>query len=78
MNQPREKVCSVCQVKIVASLGGDKVNFSVGPQGSRTVLWQRVCQHVKRPGCINTNPSTDSLLKNDGLKMDSFLKPDSI
>jgi hypothetical protein len=62
MSDPKEKVCEVCQVKIVGVLGGDRVNFAFGPAGTRTILWQRVCQYVQRPGCINTNPSTDSLL----------------
>jgi hypothetical protein len=56
----QEQICNVCQVKIMPAIGGDLVNFSYGPAGTRATLWQRVCQHVQRPGCINPNPNSPS------------------
>jgi len=49
----KSQVCPVCGVKILAMLGGDRVLFSVGPPGTRKILWNKVCQHVDNPGCIN-------------------------
>jgi hypothetical protein len=48
------QVCGVCGVKIQKLIGADRVIFATGAHGTREVLYQRVCQHVKdRPGCIN-------------------------
>lgn len=47
------QICTVCGVKILKIIGGDRVEFSSGPPGTRAILWQRVCQHVQKPGCIN-------------------------
>lgn len=49
------QVCPVCGVKILKVLGGDRVLFSAGPPSTREVLWQRVCQHAKKVGCINAD-----------------------
>ena len=46
------QVCSICGVTIEA---GDKVIFSSGAPGSKCRLWARVCQYVKKSGCINQN-----------------------
>ncbi|MBW4519621.1 MAG: hypothetical protein KME16_07960 [Scytolyngbya sp. HA4215-MV1] len=54
-NQSRESTCPVCQVKILKLIGGDKVIFSCGPMGTREILWQRVCRHTQKAGCINQN-----------------------
>ncbi|MGC9523965.1 MAG: hypothetical protein ACP5D7_00320 [Limnospira sp.] len=56
MTNPQEQICPVCGVKIVKAIGGDRVFFSVGPPGTRARLSARVCQYVKKPGCINTDP----------------------
>jgi hypothetical protein len=50
--------CELCQVVIESSTGRpDLVQFSNGPQGSRSKLWSRVCQYVTDPDrqriCIN-------------------------
>jgi hypothetical protein len=50
--------CELCQVVIAAAPGRpDQVQFSNGPQGSRSKLWSRVCQYVTDPErrrlCIN-------------------------
>jgi hypothetical protein len=50
-SQPR--TCPVCGVKIVPMIGGDRVLFAVGPPGTRATLWQRVCRHTDKAGCIN-------------------------
>lgn len=47
------QVCPVCQVKISPGPGGDRVEFSTGPAGTRAKLWARVCQFVDKPACIN-------------------------
>lgn len=48
------QVCGICGVKIQKLIGADRVIFATGANGTREVLYQRVCQHVKdRPGCIN-------------------------
>jgi hypothetical protein len=54
------QVCPVCKVKIVPALGGDRVMFAVGPQGSRETLWKKVCQYTKNSACINQDPSSSS------------------
>jgi hypothetical protein len=47
-------VCGVCGVKIQKLIGADRVIFATGAHGTREILYQRVCQHVKdKPGCIN-------------------------
>ncbi|MEC4805288.1 MAG: hypothetical protein SAJ12_01505 [Jaaginema sp. PMC 1079.18] len=50
MASVQSETCPVCGVKIQ----GDLVNFSFGPPGTRSRLWQRVCKFVQKPGCINT------------------------
>ncbi len=54
------QTCSVCGVKILPAIGGDRVLFSVGPPGTRALLWQKVCRHVDKPACINQDPSLRS------------------
>jgi hypothetical protein len=54
------KVCSVCGVKIVPMLGGDRVLFSAGAPGTRESLWKKVCQYTQQPGCINTEKERNS------------------
>ncbi|MCU0570568.1 MAG: hypothetical protein MUF49_28835 [Oculatellaceae cyanobacterium Prado106] len=56
MSEAGMQVCPVCQVKIVKVIGGDRVIFSVGPAGTREILWKKVCQHVQKAGCINKQP----------------------
>jgi hypothetical protein len=58
MAETGAQVCPVCGVKILKLVGGDRVMFSVGPPATRPVLWQRVCQHTQKPGCINQNGSS--------------------
>lgn len=58
MSEAKVQVCSVCGVRIGAR---DQVLFSNGIVGSRGRLWARVCQYVKKPGCINQD--RDSLGK---------------
>jgi hypothetical protein len=53
MSEDNIQVCPACGVKIQTLLGGDRVLFAFGPPGTRELLWQRVCQHAKQPGCIN-------------------------
>lgn len=53
MTQSGAQVCPVCGVKILKLIGGDRVLFSAGPPGTRSILWTRVCQHTQKPGCIN-------------------------
>ena len=52
------QVCPVCGVKILKLVGGDRVLFSVGPPGTRTGLWQKVCQFSQKAGCINKEQGT--------------------
>jgi hypothetical protein len=48
------QVCGVCGVKIQKLIGADRVIFATGAHGTRELLYERVCKHVKdRPGCIN-------------------------
>lgn len=47
------QVCPICGVKILKMIGGDRVEFSAGPPGTRAILWKRVCQYAQKPGCIN-------------------------
>jgi hypothetical protein len=54
MAEVEAKVCSVCGVKIVPMVGGDRVLFSAGAPGTRESLWTKVCQYTQKPGCINT------------------------
>ncbi len=53
MSNPQAQVCPVCNVKIIKAAGGDQVLFSSGPPGTRARLSARVCQFVKKNGCIN-------------------------
>ena len=55
MAESGTKVCPICGVKILKMVGGDRVFFSVGPPGTRAILWKRVCQYTKKPGCINAD-----------------------
>ncbi len=56
MSNPSLQTCPVCGVKIQGGIhGGDRVIFSVGAVGTRARLWARVCNYVKKPGCINQN-----------------------
>jgi hypothetical protein len=50
---PIAQVCPVCSVKILKMIGGDRVIFSAGSPGTRAILWQRVCRHAQKSGCIN-------------------------
>ncbi len=58
MSNSNVEICPVCGVKIIKSVGGDKVIFSSGPVGTRARLWARVCNYAKKPGCINQNQET--------------------
>lgn len=58
MSQDRTQVCSVCGVKIIKLVGDDRVIFSTGAASTRLTLWERVCRHTQKPGCINQNYST--------------------
>lgn len=55
MTTPATVTCPVCGVKIIQSPAGDRVLFSVGAPGTRAILWTRVCQYAKKPGCINAD-----------------------
>jgi hypothetical protein len=55
------KVCSVCGVKIVTMVGGDRVLFASGPPGTRETLWTKVCQYTQKPGCINSATDRNKL-----------------
>ncbi|MGF1497543.1 MAG: hypothetical protein ACFB8W_12065 [Elainellaceae cyanobacterium] len=52
------QVCPVCGVKIIPMIGGDRVLFAAGPPGTRSTLWVKVCQYAKKPGCINSSPTS--------------------
>ncbi len=62
------QTCPVCKVKI---LPGDKVLFSVGPPGTRSKLWARVCQFTNNRACINQD--TDGIGE---IKTTDYYKPD--
>jgi hypothetical protein len=47
------QTCPVCQVKIRPQLGGDRVVYAFGPEGTRPDLWTKICRHVQQAGCIN-------------------------
>ncbi|MGQ9869457.1 hypothetical protein [Leptodesmis sp.] len=53
MSDLNMQVYLLCSVKIIKAIGGDRVVFSAGPPGTRKILWQKVCQYVQKPGCIN-------------------------
>lgn len=53
MSEQNLQTCSVCGVKIIKMVGGDRVLFSVGAPGTRDTLWQKVCRHTKNLACIN-------------------------
>ncbi|MEB3292039.1 MAG: hypothetical protein VKJ24_02650 [Synechococcales bacterium] len=55
MSTEKLQVCSVCGVKILKIIGGDRVIFATGAHSTRDVLYQRVCQHTEKNGCINKN-----------------------
>ncbi|MGA1132092.1 MAG: hypothetical protein ACO31I_07455 [Prochlorotrichaceae cyanobacterium] len=57
MTPVSEQTCPVCKVKIMPCIGGDRVLFSVGAPGTRSVLWKKVCQYTQNPGCINQDPT---------------------
>lgn len=62
MTPPRTESCPVCSVKIlVGVVGGDRVLFSAGPPGTRAKLYERVCRHVDKAGCINRQGASASL-----------------
>ncbi len=51
------QVCPACGVKIAKGGIEDRVIFSSGLPGTRSMLWARVCQYAKKPGCINRDPA---------------------
>lgn len=51
--QDRDEVLEVCQVCRVSITKEGQVNFSYGEPGTRARLFERVCQHTQKPGCIN-------------------------
>ena len=61
MSDQSLQTCPVCGVKIMPCIGGDKVMFAVGPPGTRSALWTRVCQYAKKAGCINQNDTKGSI-----------------
>jgi hypothetical protein len=71
MPDQQAQVCPVCKVRIVKAPGGDKVLFSSGPPGTRSRLSARVCQFVKKNGCINKDPN----LIGD-IKSEDYYKPE--
>ncbi|MEO1211609.1 MAG: hypothetical protein AAFX78_19055 [Cyanobacteria bacterium J06638_20] len=57
MSEPVKQECPVCGVKIVSGgMLGDRVEYSVGAPGTRDDLYQRVCRHTQKEGCINRDP----------------------
>ncbi|PSB16424.1 hypothetical protein C7B65_21665 [Phormidesmis priestleyi ULC007] len=58
MSQDRNQTCSVCGVKILKMIGGDRVIFATGAHSTRAILWARVCQYTQKSGCINQNQNT--------------------
>lgn len=66
MTSSRTESCSVCSVKIlVGVVGGDRVMFSAGPPGTRAKLYERVCRHVDKAGCINRQAASPKLQTDD-------------
>lgn len=62
MSEPVKQVCPICEVKIVPSGAlGDRVEYAFGPPSSRAELYQRVCRHTQKVGCINRDPNGSSL-----------------
>ncbi|MBW4468008.1 MAG: hypothetical protein KME07_21495 [Pegethrix bostrychoides GSE-TBD4-15B] len=59
--ESKAQVCPICGVKILKIIGGDRVLFSAGPPGTRAILWQRVCQHTQKAGCINADGANSRL-----------------
>ncbi|MBD1911602.1 MULTISPECIES: hypothetical protein [unclassified Leptolyngbya] len=56
------QTCPVCQVKIVpCGVMGDRVEFAFGAPSTRDVLWQRVCRHTQKNGCINKGTGNTAL-----------------
>ncbi|PZO11729.1 MAG: hypothetical protein DCF25_18880 [Leptolyngbya foveolarum] len=69
MADPTTQTCPICGVQIVpGGLGGDRVIFSSGPQGTRSKLWARVCQFNKQPGCINEQGKSETISSDDYYK----------
>jgi hypothetical protein len=63
MSPVNPEICPVCGVEIA----GDRVNFSFGPPGTRSRLWQRVCQFAQKPNCINQEEEKMGFVQsNDG------------
>ncbi len=60
MSEAGAQVCPICGVKILKLIGGDRVLFSSGPPGTRSLLWAKVCQYTQKPGCINQNGGSGS------------------
>ncbi|MDG2329315.1 MAG: hypothetical protein P8L48_04515 [Synechococcus sp. cluster2_bin.44] len=76
---PVRQRCEQCGVQIESSVGiSDKVVFSIGPSGTRSKLWSRVCQYHKtteqRSKCINQ----DSELRGPEQQGDAFPEAPSI
>ena len=68
----KTETCPVCGVKIMVGIvGGDRVQFSAGPPGTRAKLYARVCRYANNPRCINQQ--TDSA----SIKPDDYYKPDA-
>lgn len=63
------QTCPICKVTIVdGGIGGDRVIFSTGPQGTRAKLWARVCQYNKKSGCINEQGKNEKITADDYYK----------
>lgn len=58
MAEENAQTCPICKVKIIKMVGGDRVLFSMGPPGTRPVLWAKVCRFTDKPGCINRELET--------------------
>lgn len=59
---PNKEICPVCGVEIENK---SKVNFSVGPSGTRAKLWARVCRFHSHDGCINRDEAAIGEIKNN-------------
>ncbi|MBF2049346.1 MAG: hypothetical protein EDM05_024155 [Leptolyngbya sp. IPPAS B-1204] len=60
MSEAGAQVCPICGVKILKLIGGDRVLFSSGPPGTRSLLWAKVCQYTQKSGCINQDGGSGS------------------
>jgi hypothetical protein len=65
MAETETQTCPVCGVKIEKAPGGDRVLFSSGKPGTRAKLAARVCQFVKKNGCINQDANLIGEIKPD-------------